>query len=186
MNKVKDLIKTRINKKIKKNINLFYGILFVLSIIITVSLCHTITTVFDANLNVLGNLFVWGMGFIFFLVLQILIPMVLTQYAFKKEIKLLLKENLKELEPISFHTNWETKNLRKYTPLGCVVNVDKDTGYIYFCKERMDNYAHYYVIDTMYSDERMYVVQKAYDDTNNIPRILREVKVNKFIQGFKG
>ena len=183
---MKDLIKTRVNKKIKQNVKVLYGIYFVLSVILSIVICCTIMMIFDAHLNILGNLFVMGMSFIFFLLLQVWIPMSLTKYAFKKEVKLLLKEDLTELKPINFHTNWETENLRKYAPLGCVVNVDKDTGYIYFCKERMDNYAHYYVIDTMYSDERMYVVQKAYDNTNNIPRILREVKVNNFVQGFKG
>lgn len=183
---MKDLIKARVNKKIKQKVKVLYAIYFVLAVIVSVAICSWIMITFDAQLNILGNLFVMGMSFIFFLVLQVLIPMILTRYAFKQEVKLLLKEDLKELEPISFHTNWETENLRKYAPLGCVVNIDKDTGYIYFCKERMDNYAHYYVIDTMYSDERMYVVQKAYDDTNNIPRILREVQVNRFVQGFKG
>lgn len=182
---MKDLIKARVNKKIKQNVKVLYAIYFVLSVIVSIAICSWIMITFDAQLNILGNLFVIGMSFIFFLLLQVWIPMVLTRYAFKQEVKLLLKEDLTELKPINFHTNWETENLRKYAPLGCVVNVDKDTGYIYFCKERMDNYAHYYVIDTMYSDERMYVVQKAYDDTNNIPKILREVKVNKFVQGFK-
>ena len=109
-----------------------------------------------------------------------------TKYALKKEIQLLLTEDLTELKPINFHTNWETIESKKYGIKNCVTNIDKDTGYIYFCKEKMDNYAHYYVVDTMYSNERMYVVQKAYDDTNNIPKILREVKVNRFIHGFKG
>ena len=183
---MKDLIKARVNKKIKQDVKVLYAIYFVLAVIVSIAICSWIMITFDAQLNILGNLFVIGMSFIFFLLLQVWIPMVLTRYAFKQEVKLLLKEDLKELEPISFHTNWETENLRKYAPLGCVVNVDKDTGYIYFCKERMDNYAHYYVIDTMYSDERMYVVQKAYDNSNNIPKILREIKVNKFVQGFIG
>lgn len=182
---MKDLIKTKVNKKIKQNVKILYNLYFVLSVILSIAICCTIMIVFDAHLGILGNLFVMGMLFIFFLLLQVWIPMSLTKYAFKKEVKLLLKENLTELKPINFHTNWETKNLRKYAPLDCVVNLDKDTGCIYFCKERMDNYAHYYVIDTMYSNEKMYVVQKAYDNSNNIPRILQEAKANRFVHGFK-
>lgn len=182
---MKDFIKAKINRQIKEKVLHLYGIFCVTSMIITIILCR-IVLYFNNNLNILETMFVWGMGFIFFLILQTLIPVYATRYAIKQEIKLLLTEDLTELKPINFHTNWETIESKKYGIKNCVINIDKDTGYIYFCKEKMDNYAHYYVVDTMYSNERMYVVQKAYDDTNNIPRILREVKVNKFVNGFKG
>ena len=182
---MKDLIKARVSKKINKKVKILYSMLFVLSMIISASITATIMTVFDKQLNVLGNMFVIGISFLFFMFLQVLIPVYLTNYSLKQEIKLLLKEDFSELKPIKFHTNWDTLNFQKYVPSDCITSIDKDTGYIYFCKERMDNYAHYYVIETAYSDEKMFVVQKAYDDTNNIPRILREVKVNKFIHGFK-
>lgn len=184
---MKDLIKAKVNQKLKKKIKILYSIYFCLSIIISIAICSWTMITFDLYLGILGNMFVIGFSFIGFMGLQILIPYYLTHYAFKKEIKLFFEEDLKALEPVKFQTNWELEKNRKFSKLGYFINIDKDTGYIYFSKdERIDNYAHYYVIDTMYSDERMYVVQKAYDDTNNIPKILREVKVNKFVNGFKG
>lgn len=157
MREIQNRIRSKVEQSVRKNTRYLMNIAMIISAIYTgcfLGLYRPYSNFFNNIIIVLSGIFLTALLFLF-------IPRIASFLGYRKEIKMLLKEDLSCIEPINFNVKWEYAKTLMESIAGSTISADMNAEKIFYCKEPIDNNSKYHVIELLGSKGTIFVAQKA-------------------------
>lgn len=155
------VIQNKIREQTAESIRLYTRHLMNVAVILSAIYTGCFLGLYKPYSNFFNNIIIVCSGIMLTALLFLFIPKIASFFGYRKEIGLLLKEDLSSIEPITFNYNWEYTKIFFESIAGSVINADLDAGKIVYCKEPIDNNNKYHVIELLGSKGTIFVAQKA-------------------------